>query len=81
MFSDRRGVARYQEVATHPDARRQGLAATLLCHAARYAAGQLAATTLVIVADPGEPAIGLYRAVGFADHETEVSVSRAPSLT
>ncbi len=81
VFSDRRGVARYQEVATHPDARRQGLAATLLCHAARYAAGQLAATTLVIVADPGEPAIGLYRAVGFADHETEVSVSRAPSLT
>lgn len=79
VFSDRRGVARYQEVATHPDARRQGLAATLLCHAGRYATGHLAATTLVIVADPGEPAIGLYRAVGFADHETEVSVSRAPS--
>ena len=33
----------------------------------------------MIVTDPGEPAIGLYRAVGFADHETEVSVSRAPS--
>jgi GNAT superfamily N-acetyltransferase len=79
VFSDRRGVARYQEVATHPDARRQGLAATLLCHAARYAAGQLAATTLVIVADPGEPAIDVYREVGFADRETEVSVSRAPS--
>jgi ribosomal protein S18 acetylase RimI-like enzyme len=73
------GVARYQEVATHPDARRQGLAATLLCHAARYATGHLAATTLVIVADPGEPAIGVYRGVGFADRETEVSVSRAPS--
>lgn len=79
VFSDRRGVARYQEVATHPGARRQGLAATLLCHAARYATGHLAATTLVIVADPGEPAIGLYREVGFADRETEVSVSRAPS--
>ena len=79
VFSDGRGVARYQEVATHPDARRQGLAATLLCHAARYATGQLAATTLVIVADPGEPAIGVYRGVGFADRETEVSVSRAPS--
>jgi ribosomal protein S18 acetylase RimI-like enzyme len=79
VFSDGRGVARYQEVATHPDARRQGLAAMLLCHAARYATGHLGATTLVIVADPGEPAIGLYRAVGFADHETEVSVSRAPS--
>jgi ribosomal protein S18 acetylase RimI-like enzyme len=79
VFSDRRGVARYQEVATHPDARRQGLAATLLCHAARYATGHLAATTLVIVADPGEPAIGVYRGVGFADRETEVSVSRAPS--
>jgi GNAT superfamily N-acetyltransferase len=54
VFSDRRGVARYQEVATHPDARRQGLAATLLCHAARYATGHLAAMTLVIVADPGD---------------------------
>jgi ribosomal protein S18 acetylase RimI-like enzyme len=79
VFSDGRGVARYQEVATHPDARRQGLAAALLCHAAQYAIGHLAATTLVIVADPGEPAIGVYRGVGFADRETEVSVSRAPS--
>jgi ribosomal protein S18 acetylase RimI-like enzyme len=78
VFSDRRGIARYQEVATHPDARRQGLAATLLGHAARYATGHLAATTLVIVADPGESAIGVYRGVGFADRETEVSVSRAP---
>ena len=79
VFSDRRGVARYQEVATHPDVRRQGLAATLLYHAARYATGHLAAATLVIVADPGEPAIGVYRGVGFAERETEVSVSRAPS--
>lgn len=79
VFSDGRGVARYQEVATHPDARRQGLAAALLGHAARYAIDHLAATTLVIVADPGEPAIGVYRGVGFADRETEVSVSRAPS--
>lgn len=79
VFSDGRGVARYQEVATHPGARRQGLAATLLCHAAQYATSQLAATTLVIVADPAEPAIGVYRGVGFADRETEVSVSRAPS--
>jgi ribosomal protein S18 acetylase RimI-like enzyme len=79
VFSDRRGVARYQEVATHPDARRQGLAGTLLCHAAQYAVSHLAATTLVIVADPAEPAIGVYRAVGFGDRETQVSVSRAPS--
>jgi ribosomal protein S18 acetylase RimI-like enzyme len=79
VFSDRRGVARYQEVATHPDARRQGLAVTLLCHAAQYATSHLAATTLVIVADPAEPAIGVYRGVGFADQETEVSVSRPPS--
>ena len=64
VFSDGRGIARYQEVATHPDVRRQGLAATLLGHAARYATGQLAATTLVIVADPEEPAIGLYRGSG-----------------
>jgi len=31
----------------------------------------------VIVADPGEAAIRVYRSVGFTDQETQVSVQRA----
>ena len=34
----------------------------------------LAATTLVIVADPDEPAIRLYRALGFADTEIQTQL-------
>jgi len=79
VFSDGTGIARYQDVGTHLDARRQGLAATLVCHAGRYAIDHLAATTLVIVADPEEPAIRVYRAAGFADRETQISMQRPPA--
>jgi ribosomal protein S18 acetylase RimI-like enzyme len=79
VFSGRTSIARYQNVGTHPGARRQGLAGTLVCHAARYAIGYLGAKTLVIVADPREPAIRVYRSVGFADRETQVSMQRPPS--
>lgn len=78
VFSDGTGIARYQDVGTHPDARRQGLAATLVCYAGRYAIDHLAATTLVIVADPDESAIRVYRSVGFADRQTQVSLQRPP---
>jgi ribosomal protein S18 acetylase RimI-like enzyme len=78
VVSDGSGIARYQDVGTHPGARRQGLAATLVCHAAGYAIDRLAATTLVIVADPDGPAIGVYRSVGFADLQALVSMHRLP---
>jgi len=70
-------VARYQTVETHPDARRQGLASALVHHAGATA---LAAgvKTLVIVADPDYYAIGLYRRLGFTDHETQVQLARRP---
>ena len=78
VFSDGRGVARYQDVGTHPDARRQGLAAALVGQAGRHAIDQLGAKTLVIIADPDEPAIRVYRSVGFADHQTQLNLQRAP---
>jgi ribosomal protein S18 acetylase RimI-like enzyme len=81
VFSDGTGIARYQDVGTHPGARRQGLAGTLVCHAGRYAVDRLAATTLVIVADPEEPAIRVYRAAGFADRETQISMQRPPATS
>ncbi len=78
VFTDGAGLARYQSVETHPDFRRRGLAATLVCAAGEYAADRLAARTLVIVADPGYHAIELYRALGFAAVETRVQLQRAP---
>jgi GNAT superfamily N-acetyltransferase len=72
-------LARYQDVGTHPAARRQGLAGTLVWQAGQYALGQLGASTLVILADPGEAAIRIYRSVGFTDREIQLSMQRAPS--
>ncbi len=79
IFSAQGPLARYQDVGTHPAARRQGLAGTLVWHAGRYAVDQLGASTLVILADPEEAAIRVYRSVGFADRETQLSMQRAPS--
>ena len=79
VFSDGTGVARYQDVATHPGARRRGLAAALVGHAGRYAIDQLGARKLVIIADPGEPAIRVYRSVGFTEQETQVGLQRGPA--
>ena len=72
------GLARYQDVETDPSARRRGLAGTLVWHAGRHAAGAFGAGTLVIVADPAEAAIQLYRACGFADTQGQFSFQRAP---
>jgi RimJ/RimL family protein N-acetyltransferase len=79
IFSARSPVARYQDVGTHPAARRQGLAGTLVWRAGQYALDQLGASTLVILADPAEAAIRVYRSVGFTERETQFSLQRAPS--
>jgi GNAT superfamily N-acetyltransferase len=72
-----RGLARYQDVETDPAARRRGLAGTLVWRAGRYAAEAFGAGTLVIVADPAEGAIRIYRACGFADKQGQFSFARA----
>jgi GNAT superfamily N-acetyltransferase len=71
------GLARYQDVETDPAARRRGLAGTLVWRAGRYAAGAFGAGRLVIVADPAEGAIRIYRACGFADMQSQFSFERA----
>jgi ribosomal protein S18 acetylase RimI-like enzyme len=78
VFSDGAEIARYQGVETHPSARRQGLAGTLLHRAGVHAGQVLGARTLVIVADPDYSAIALYRSAGFADRETQLSLQRVP---
>lgn len=79
LFSDGAGAARFQGVETHPAARRQGLAGSLVCHAGRYGLDELAARTLVIVADAGSAAARLYQSVGFTGTEAQVGLYRPPA--
>jgi ribosomal protein S18 acetylase RimI-like enzyme len=74
IFITAGGVARFQDVETHPDARRQGLAGSLVYAAARHGLDGLAARTLVMVADPDGDAIRLYRSLGFTDREEVVGL-------
>jgi predicted GNAT family acetyltransferase len=78
VFGDGSGIARFQAVDTHPEHRNRGLAGTLVYQAGQYALQEMAVQTLVIVADPEEPAIRIYRSVGFRDAETQVQLQRNP---
>jgi GNAT superfamily N-acetyltransferase len=79
LYSDGGPIARYQNVETHPSARRRGLAGMLVYRAGRYGLGTLGARTLVMVADPAYSAIRIYRSVGFEDRETQVALQREPA--
>jgi len=70
------GLARYQNVETHPDHRGRGLAGTLVHRVASYGFDEMAARTLVMVADPDYLAIRIYRSVGFADTETQTQLEQ-----
>jgi len=78
LFTDGSGVARFQNVATLPDARGQGLAGTLVEHVSRRAFEELGVETLVMVADPEYVAIRVYRALGFDGDETQLGLERRP---
>lgn len=67
LFAVGDGLATFQDVDTHPGARRQGLAGTLMHHVARWGLAELGAQRLVVVADAGDEAIRLYRTLGFVD--------------
>jgi ribosomal protein S18 acetylase RimI-like enzyme len=77
IFADGSGLARFQSVDTHPDARGLGLAGTLVHHVSTYGFAELGATTLVMVADPRYHAISVYRSVGFATTEKQTQLERA----
>lgn len=78
LITDGSGIARFQNVEAHPAARRQGLAGTLVWRAAQHGLSALGARTLVMVADPHDVAIRVYRSVGFADAETQIGFERQP---
>jgi GNAT superfamily N-acetyltransferase len=73
------GAARYQNVETHPAHRRTGLAGTLVWEAGSRTLADGFTSTLVMVADPKDVAIRVYRSVGFADAEAMLGFQRAPS--
>ena len=78
LISGQSGLARYQSVETHPAARRRGLAGTLVWHASATAlTGDT--STLVMVADPEDAAIRVYRSVGFTVTEPQLSFIRQPA--
>ena len=76
IFAASSGLARYQDVETHPEARRRGLAGAVVAAAARHARAALQADTLVIVAEAH--AQRLYESLGFVSSELQLSAQRAP---
>jgi predicted GNAT family acetyltransferase len=78
LITGQTGLARYQYVETHPAARRQGLAGSLVWHAGRHALATGGAGTLVIVADPADVAMRVYRSVGFTAAQAQIGFERQP---
>ncbi|MEX2541714.1 MAG: GNAT family N-acetyltransferase [Trueperaceae bacterium] len=70
------GIARFQSVKTHPDFRRRGICGTSVAEVARYALGELGASQLVMLADPGYQAARIYESVGFVPRERVAGVAR-----
>ena len=72
LFRDGHGegaLGRFQFVSTHPDWRRRGLCSALIHAVCRRGFEVMGLSSLVIVADPDDVAIGLYEALGFVrDH-------------
>lgn len=78
VFVTHAGVARYQTVETHPDHRKQGLAAAVVHAAGAHALSTYDQMTLVIAADTDGDAIRIYRRLGFADVERHNTLERRP---
>jgi ribosomal protein S18 acetylase RimI-like enzyme len=72
------GRGRFQAVETAAAHRRRGICSRLVVDAAHDAARQHGAHSLVIAADPGYHALGLYESLGFERRERVCGVFRAP---
>jgi GNAT superfamily N-acetyltransferase len=72
IFRAGEGLARFQNVETHPENRGRGLAGTLVHAAGRHALDELNADTLVVVADPDYHAMRIYQNVGFSSTESQL---------
>lgn len=79
VFVTHAGLARYQTVETHPEHRKQGLAAAVVFAVGEHALTAYKLETLVIAADTDGDAIRLYRALGFTDVERHCTLERRPA--
>lgn len=62
-------VARYQNVVTHSDFRKQGICATLVYESGKYIMNEGKVDKMVMVADPDYHAARIYESVGFQPKE------------
>lgn len=69
-------TGRFQRVATHPAWRRRGLCSALVHHVSRHALQAWQVDEVVMVADPDDVAIGIYRGLGYAEFEREWCLER-----
>jgi ribosomal protein S18 acetylase RimI-like enzyme len=79
LFRASSALARFQSVETDPEFRRRGLCGSLVHAVAGFGYDALGATTLVMVADPADVAIRIYRSVGFVESEMQLQVERPPA--
>ncbi|QDQ27015.1 GNAT family N-acetyltransferase [Chitinimonas arctica] len=70
-------AGRYNNVCTHPDHRRQGIAAQLIFEAGWRAMSAMTLQTLVIVTDE-DSTQRLYKSVGFIPHDVSYGLQRQP---
>ncbi len=75
---DGRRIGRFQQVATNPSARRQGLAGTLVLHASRVAFDALDADVLLILADAHAAARRVYERAGYRLASVEYGLELPP---
>ena len=74
------GIARFQSVGTHPDFRRQGIAASLVYQSSLLAMQEFKLHTLVIVAEQDSSPSRIYESVGFKITEKQVGLEYWPDI-
>jgi ribosomal protein S18 acetylase RimI-like enzyme len=69
-------LGRFQHVSTHPAWRRRGLCSTLVHAVSQWGFMQWGLRTIVMVADPDDVAIGIYRSLGYTTALQTVGLER-----
>ena len=69
-------VGRFQHVVTHPQWRRRGLCTALIEAVSAYGLDTWQCPQLVMLADPSDVAIGIYRSLGYVEVDSEWALQR-----